>query len=77
MEEKTKPTHIRSGPLDLTIWENTNKNDGTKYKTYNLTRKYKDKKDEWAETTTLRKRDLLPAASILEKAFEDIAYQQK
>ena len=71
----SKPAHkIRNGVLQVTIW----RNHGEKGNWYsvNLSRSYKV--DEgWRETDALGQDDLLPAAKLLDQAYDWIGDQQR
>ena len=65
-----RPIHsIKSGGLDISIWENNFK-DNTSY-SVTMQRSYKTD-DGWKQTNFLRKHDLLLASRLLEKAFDYI-----
>lgn len=66
---KPKPEHVRDGPLSITIWKNTSAK-GFPYDTFSPQRSYRDAKGEWQNTTTFRKRDLLPLAELFKEAYK-------
>jgi len=71
MENKPEKK-IRAGPVTATIWQNISQKDGKEvsYKTISLDRVYKDKNNEWQNTSVLRVNDLPKAALVLTKAYE-------
>ena len=77
MEQKTehkKPeVKFSAGPVSAAVWLNSGQTkDGklAEYRTISLQRVYKDKKDQWQNTGSLRLNDLPKAALVLSKAFE-------
>ena len=62
---------FRIGYVSVTVW----KNDG--YYNVDLSRSYKDKNDEWQETSQLGHGDLLNAAQLLRRAEDFIAKAAK
>ena len=71
---------FRAGAISATVWLNQgqNKNTGelTNYKTISLQRGYKDKNDQWQNTTSFRINDLPRAALVLRQAYEYLATKQ-
>lgn len=69
-----QPIHkIRKGSITIDIWKNQiDKEDEKKgsFTTYTIQRSYKDKKDEWQNTGTLRQSDLPKAIVALQQAYE-------
>ena len=63
------------GGIQIAIWENESK-EGAKFNTVTLARVYKDKKDEWKNTGSLRTNDLPKAALGLQKAYEFLAVKE-
>jgi hypothetical protein len=64
---------LRSGAIQVTIWENENLNAEGQvmaYKTVSFERRYKDKNGEWKSTNSLRANDLPKAVLLLNKAYE-------
>ena len=61
----------RRGRLNLTIWANETEQ-GTRYST-EITRTWKDDKDQYQTTSRLDERDLLPAARLATLADDWIA----
>ncbi|MBU4501699.1 MAG: hypothetical protein KKA79_03850, partial [Nanoarchaeota archaeon] len=62
-----------TGAISATVWKNSGKSktgQDVEYKTVTLQRRYKDKKDEWQSTNSLRINDLPKAALVLNKAYE-------
>lgn len=76
-EEKkmTQPKKkYRAGQISVTVWENTRKdNEGKEYTTdsYQVTKSYKDDKDEWKETNNLQLTDLPKLISLLQTAYAE------
>ena len=68
-EEKEQPDHVRDGALEVTIWKNKSK-DGRAFNTFTAKRGYRDDKGEWKDSTSFRRKDLLPLGRLLEQAFE-------
>lgn len=63
---------IRNGRLKVTIWKNSNTN-GNPFFTANMVKSYKDKNDEWRETTQLTGNEISHAAALLNKAAKRVA----
>jgi hypothetical protein len=75
MANDNKPIwHEKSGLLDIACWKNTSKIDGkdVDFYSYTFQRGYKNKEDEWENTQSLRRQDLLPLAQLLEKAYQKL-----
>jgi hypothetical protein len=71
----SKPAHkIRIFPLQVTIWRNTNEK-GTWY-SVNHSRSYKDG-DDWKESTSLSRDDLLVMRELHRQAFVWITKQEE
>ncbi|MBS3119405.1 hypothetical protein J4475_01125 [Candidatus Woesearchaeota archaeon] len=66
---------FRIGPVSATVW----KNQGQKgsFSTVQLQRGYKDAKDVWQNTNSLRVSDLPRAVLALNKAYEYLALKQQ
>jgi len=78
-EEKNLPEmKFRAGAVSATVWQNTGQKDGeeTKYNTISIERNYKDKKDEWQSTNSMRINDLPKASLVLKKAYEYLVLNQ-
>jgi len=63
----------KAGPITAKIWENQHiKPDGSVsvFHTVSLDRVYKDKEDNWKNTSTFRIGDLPKAELVLKKAYE-------
>lgn len=73
---KNQPLKIRDGLLSATIWTNTSK-EGNTYYTVTLERSFKDGDDEWQNTNSLNRSDLLAAARLLQKAYDQIEEERK
>jgi len=70
---------FRAGAVNATIWQNEGQKDGevTTYNTISIERNYKDKKDAWQKTNSLRINDLPKAALVLTKAYEYLVLNQQ
>ena len=76
MEEKNHPEKkFSTGALTATIWKNEGK-EGT-FNTISVERRFKDKKDEWQSTSTLRVNDLPKVAVLVNKAFEHLVLKEE
>ena len=67
---------VRSGTINAVIWENTETNEfGDKncYNTISFERRYLQDDGNWNSTNCLRISDLPKAATVLKKAYEEIA----
>ena len=60
---------IRVGRIKATIWENTDEQDRT-YHATTLTRSYRDKNNQWQETTSFSLEDMPRLRLASDKAFE-------
>jgi len=68
----TKPVKKFSvGTIQVAVWDNASK-DGQQFYNISMERSYKDKKDEWQKTNTLRASDVPKATLALNKAYEFI-----
>ena len=66
---KDKPVrNIKVGSIQLAIWKNSK--DDKEWLTYTYSRSYKDDKDNWQNTTSLRTQDLPDLHRALELAFD-------
>lgn len=66
---------FRAGAISATVWRNKiKKKDGTEAEVRSITfqRSYKDKDDEWKNSSSMRTMDLPKAALVLNKAYEYI-----
>jgi hypothetical protein len=71
--------HIRGlGGLSLACWENEakGKNGPIVFKSFTFQRAYKDG-DDWANTESLRVRDLLPLSEMLKDAYRKASEKEK
>lgn len=62
-----------TGAVNATVWRNSGiskTGEATEFRTINLQRRYKDKKDNWQSTSSMRVNDLPKAALVLNKAYE-------
>ena len=69
---------FRAGAISATVWANhgqSKEGKETTYRTISLQRGYKDKNDQWQNTTSFRVNDLPRAALVLQKAYEYLATQ--
>ncbi len=67
---------LRSGLLKLTIWENAN-TQGVVYHSSVLVRLYRDQREEWQETSSLGRDDLLRAGNLLRRGFDMIESEEQ
>lgn len=75
-KEKQKPAaEIRLGRIRATIWANA-KDDGSVWYSCVLSRSYKDDKDQWQNSDSLGRDDLLTGAEALRQAALWIYRQQ-
>ena len=81
MQVKNLPEKkFRAGAISATIWSNpgqNNKGEEINFSTVSLVRSYKDKNDQWQNTTSMRANDLPKAALVLTKAYEYLVLQQQ
>jgi hypothetical protein len=64
---------FRAGAISATVWLNQGVKDNgeaSQYRTISLQRGYKDKNNQWQNTTSLRLNDIPRAALMLTKAYE-------
>ena len=68
-----------SGGVTAAIWENNGNKDGKPYSfnTISMQRAYKDDKDVWHNTESLRTNDLPKAILVLTKAYEELALKKE
>ena len=62
---------IRNGKLKVTIWANKSKS-GDMFYTANLVKSYKDKKDQWKETTQLTGNEISHGPALLTQASKRV-----
>ncbi len=67
---------LRSGMLKATVWENETSGGGV-YFTTQLVRIYQDQKEAWQETHGLGRDDLLRAANLLRRVFDEIETEEQ
>ncbi len=73
---KQKPAHeIRLGRIRATVWANATGDNGTRYNV-TLTRLYKDDDDNWRDSNSFGRDDLLAVGKAAELAFFWV-HQQK
>ena len=69
-----KPVKVyKAGVLSLSVWENLG-DDGSIMKSFTVQRAYKDKKDVWQHTNTLRSSDLLKLKVLIDEAYRDYVF---
>lgn len=74
-ENNTPIKKFRAGAISASIFKNNGKRkngEDVEFNTIQLQRAYKDKNDEWQNTSTLRVNDLPRAALLLGKAYEHL-----
>jgi len=79
MKEEEKPEHIKVGPVRVTLWRDTRKtSDGRTFesRTVTIDRAYKDSRDVWQNTSSLRENDIPKAVVALLKAYIQIMERQ-
>lgn len=79
MEKNMPEKKFRAGAISATVWSNEAKDKEGKaiaYKTVSFERRYKDAKNSWQSTHTLRLNDLPRAKLVLDKAFEYLALHE-
>ena len=81
-EYKNQPEKkFRAGAIAATVWKNVgvSKKTGepTEFRTISLQRGYKDKNDEWQNTTSMRVNDLPRAALVMQQAYEYLVTAQQ
>ena len=74
-ENKQPVAEFRISGVKAVVWENETRN-GSMYNT-TLVRVYKDKDDEWQETSSLGRDDLLAAAKVLDEAHSFILSSER
>jgi hypothetical protein len=60
----------RAGSVSLSLWENELE-EGVRVKAFTFQKAYKDEKEKWQNTTTLRVDDLYKLKALLERAYDD------
>ncbi len=68
MENKPE-LKMRAGALLLTVWKNKGEKD-SEFKTFTLSRTYKNKNGEWKTTGNFRMSDIPKAIALLRTAYE-------
>lgn len=72
--------NIRSGSIQVSIWENEGKEFNgkkSKYNTLTAKRSYKDEKGEWKDTESFRTADIPKLQLCLNKAYEYLCMKQE
>ncbi len=80
MEKNMPEIKFRAGAVAATVWSNTGqskKGEEVSFNTISLERSYKDKNDEWKNTSSMRVNDLPKAALVLKKAYEYLVLNQQ
>jgi hypothetical protein len=75
VSKNNKPVaKFQAGVVSASVWENAGDKDGKEFKFYTITfqRGFKNKKDEWENTTSMRVNDLPKLKLVLDKAFETL-----
>ena len=73
-----KPIHkIRTGNLQVVIWENTNREKGTTFYTYDVVRSYKDGDETWKESNSLIGDDPLIMSELLRQAWSWVSKRRQ
>ncbi len=74
--EKNQPAaEFRINGVKAVVWQNETRN-GSMFNT-TLVRVYKDKDDEWQETNSLGRDDLLAARKVLDEAHSFILHEER
>jgi hypothetical protein len=74
--EKNQPAaEFRINGVKAVVWQNETRN-GSMFNT-TLVRVYKDKDDEWQETSSLGRDDLLAARKALDEAHSFILHEER
>jgi hypothetical protein len=79
-QEKNIPeAKFSTGAIQATISSNPIEKDGqlSSFRTIVLTRRYKDKEDNWKSTSSLRVNDIPKATLVLNKAYEYLVLSQQ
>jgi len=58
-----------AGGIQVAVWENEGK-EGTSYYSVSMSKRYKDKNEEWKDSSSLKQTDLPKAVLALNKAYE-------
>lgn len=64
---------FRAGAISATVWKNagqTKEGKPTAYRTISLNRGYKDKNEQWQNTTSMRINDLPRVMLVMRQAYE-------
>jgi hypothetical protein len=79
-KEENKPEKkFRAGAVSATVWLNKGKDkDGkeVEFRTVSVSRTYKDKNDEWQNTSTMRVNDLPKLGVVTSKAYEYLVIKE-
>jgi hypothetical protein len=78
-EKKIPEAKFSTGAIQATIWKNDVEKEGqdSSFRTIVLTRRYKDKQDNWQSTNSLRVNDIPKATLVLNKAYEYLVLRQQ
>ena len=74
----TPEKRFSTGAVSATVWKNSGvgKNGPVEFRTVSFQRSYKDKKDQWQHTSSLRLHDIPKATLVLQKAFEYLVMKE-
>jgi len=64
-----------AGGIQVAIWENEGK-DGRTFNSVSFDRRYKDDKDEWKSTNSLKTNDIPKAIIALQKSYEYLVLKE-
>ena len=70
---------FRAGSISATVWLNQGlgkSGEATHWRTISLQRGYKDKNEQWQNTSSMRVNDLPRAALVLQQAYEYLVTKQ-
>ena len=70
-QQKGPKSSYRSGQIQVTIWENTDKG-GNVNLSIKLIKQYKDQQGNWRETNTFFPQELPKVKALLEAAYHEI-----
>lgn len=78
MENNKPEMKYRAGGVIATIWKNQAEIKGKtmEYSSVTIERRYKDKKDEWQSTNSMKLNDLPKAILVMQKAYEHIVLSE-
>ncbi len=76
----TPEKKFRAGAVSATVWLNegkSNSGESTHWRTISIQRGYKDKDEQWQNTTSMRVNDLPRASLVLQQAYEYLVTRQE